>query len=113
MGNTVPSRYPAAVHDQLARLGGHLAIARKRRGLTQAELAKKAGLGRVTVHRIEQGSSGAEFGAWLSLLWALGLERTADLLAAPESDDVGLTLERGRLPQRARGPAAKDLDDAF
>ena len=113
MRNIQRKPYPAAVLDQLGRLGGFVAVARKRRGLTQLALAQKAGLGRATVLRIERGHPATEVGAWLSVLWALGLERSAARLAHPDDDDEGLTLERSRLPQRARGRASRSLDDAF
>ncbi len=93
---------PFVVEDSIKRLGRNIAIARKRRRLSQAELATKAGLTRLLLSRIERGAPTSGIQGYLAALWALGLEREFVNLASPERDEEGTRLERLRLPQRAR-----------
>ncbi len=108
---------PYAVGEACRSLGERLTVARKRRRLTQKELARRAGLSTFTLIRIEKGTPGTELGSVLRVLWALGLERTFALVAAAESDGVGQTLERARLPRRVgqrRESARREVaDDDF
>ncbi len=64
--------------DQIARttkdLGQTLRAARKANGLTQAELAARAGVWQRTVSNIETGTSGAKVDTIFDLLAALDLE---------------------------------------
>jgi len=64
--------------DQIARttkdLGQALRAARKVKGLTQAELAARAGVWQRTVSNIETGASGAKVDTIFDLLAALDLE---------------------------------------
>lgn len=101
---------PEAVRDAVARVGRQIAVARLRRRWRQKDLAEKAGITRATLVGIEQGRLGTGFGAYVAVLWALGLEDSVALLAAPENDAEGLTLEAARLGTRARRPAPMDDD---
>ena len=64
--------------EVLQELGRRLARYRKQSGLTQAELAKRAGIGVATLGRIEGGRS-AQMESWVKVLKALdrlaGLDR--------------------------------------
>ena len=64
--------------NQIARttkdLGQTLRAARKAKGLTQAELAARAGVWQRTVSNIETGASGAKVDTIFDLLAALDLE---------------------------------------
>jgi transcriptional regulator with XRE-family HTH domain len=102
---------PAAVSDAVARLAANIQAARLRRRWPQGELAEKAGITRATLAAIEEGRLGTGIGAYVAVLWALGLEGDVALLASAERDLEGRTLEAARLPQRARTPAG--LDDDF
>jgi transcriptional regulator with XRE-family HTH domain len=102
---------PAAVEDAVARLGANIATARLRRRLRQQDLAEKAGITRATLAAIEQGRLGTGIGAYVSVLWALGLHADVTMLADPDRDVEGATLEAARRPSRAR-PATR-LDDDF
>jgi transcriptional regulator with XRE-family HTH domain len=62
---------------------------RRRRGLTQAELAARAGLPRAKIIQIEKGESGVSIGAYASAAGALG----AELALAPRQRP---TLEEAR-----------------
>lgn len=93
---------PFVVEEGVRRLGQNIAIARKRRRLTQTELATKAGLTRLLLSRLERGAPTTGIQAYFSALWALGLEREFANLASPDNDEEGKRLERLRLPARAR-----------
>jgi len=102
---------PAAVEQAVAQLGANIATARLRRQWRQKDLAEKAGVTRGTVMSIERGKLGTGIGAYVAVLWALGLQGDVALLAAPERDLEGRTLEAARLPERAR--SSTDLSDDF
>jgi y4mF family transcriptional regulator len=63
----------AAVRDA-TDLGAAIRAARRARGLTQAELAKRAGVGRQWLVTVERGHPRAEFGLLTAVLNELGLE---------------------------------------
>jgi transcriptional regulator with XRE-family HTH domain len=102
---------PAAVEQTVAQVGRNIAIARLRRGWRQQDVADKAGITRATLVGIEQGKLGTGFGAYVAVLWALGLHEGVAQIAAPDADAEGSTLEIARLPRRARPSAT--LDDDF
>lgn len=102
---------PAAVEQVVAQLGQNILAARLRRRLPQAELAEKAGVTRPTLVAVEEGNLGTGIGAYVSVLWALGLHSEVEHLASLERDVEGRTLEAARLPKRVR--ARRGLDDDF
>lgn len=93
---------PLVIDQAVKALGRNIAIARKRRGLTQAELARKAGLTKLLLSRLERGSPASGIQGYLAALWALGLEREFVDLASPDRDEEGKRLERLKLPERVR-----------
>ncbi len=62
----------------------HLAQARKTQQLTQAELAERAGLSRMTVQRLESGSLDPRLSTLYAMARVLGLE----LMAVPAPPQV-------------------------
>ena len=62
--------HPSLSHDLLARL----AHARKAANLTQAELAERAGLSRMTVQRLESGSLDPRLSTLQELVRVLNME---------------------------------------
>ncbi len=93
---------PFAVKDGARRIGERLATARKRPRLTLRELASKAGVSYDTARAVEAGNLQTGLGAYLAMLWAMGLESEIQTFADPERDDEGKQLELTRLPQRVR-----------
>jgi len=93
---------PAEVIDRLLKLAERIRLARKRRGWTVAEMAEKAGINRNTLTALELGKPSVSVGAYLSVLWVLGLDRTLNAVADPDKDTHGKTLEATRRPQRVR-----------
>ena len=103
---------PFAVKDGSQRIGGRLAMARKRRRLTLRELAAKAGVSYDTARAVEAGNLQTGLGAYLAMLWAMGLESEIQAFADPERDEEGKQLELARLPQRVRHSKER-FDDEF
>jgi transcriptional regulator with XRE-family HTH domain len=93
---------PAEVADRVKELGYRLRLARARRGMSIAELAPKAGINRNTLNALELGKPGVAIGAYVTVLWALGLDRTLEAVAHPDADTHGKTLEASRRPARVR-----------
>ena len=91
-----------AVRRVLRTLGEDMRTARRRRRITQADLAARMGVSVGTVKRLEAGDPGLAIGSLAMALLGFGkLERLSDLL--PEhADDVGFMLDRENLPQRVR-----------
>ena len=93
---------PAQVSERVDNLGHRVRVARVRRGMSIAELAAKAGLNRNTLNALELGRPGVSLGAFVTVLWALGLDGTFEGLANPDADTHGKTLEASRRPKRVR-----------
>jgi transcriptional regulator with XRE-family HTH domain len=72
----------------LHRLGSAVRDARQRRGLTQAALAKLAGLPRLKVIQIERGEASVSIGAYANVASALGLEFAPVPARRPTLDEV-------------------------
>lgn len=93
---------PARVSESVEHLGHRVRVARVRRSMSIAELAAKAGLNRNTLNALELGRPGISLGAFVTVLWALGLDETLEGLANPDADTHGKTLEASRRPKRIR-----------
>ncbi len=93
---------PAAVGEAARTLGGRIRLARLRRRIALRELAKRAGVNHKTAAAVEGGSLLTGVGAYLALIWALGLERDLSKLVDPDHDEEGKQLELARTPKRAR-----------
>ena len=106
--NISPVDHPQAVRQEIERLAQHIVVARKRRGETQAQWARKLGVSQPTMARIERGDPSVAMASYVMCLWlinpALGL---ADLVA-PEHDHAALEREvaRVRQPRQARKATA-------
>lgn len=105
---------PSAVEKAAKALGANISYARRRRGMKQGDLARRADITPVTLRRVERGNPTTAIAAYFTALWALGLEREIANIGAPDRDAEGKTLERARAPERVRSRAkARDLDDNF
>ncbi len=93
---------PAQAVERTKELGYRVRLARTRRGMSIAEVAAKAGINRNTLNALEFGKPGVALGAYVTVLWALGLDKTLDAVAHPDSDLHGKTLEASRRPARVR-----------
>src|SRR6266545_789206 len=98
----IKGRLPAEVAERVKELGYRLRLARVRRGMSIADVAAKAGINRNTLNALELGKPGVALGAYVTVLWALGLDRTLEAVAHPDADLHGKTLEASRRPARVR-----------
>ncbi|MEM1034833.1 MAG: helix-turn-helix domain-containing protein [Myxococcota bacterium] len=80
-----------AVRRLLADLGENVRLARKRRGLTQALVAERAGMSVPTLRSIEQGAPSVALGSLANVLHSLGLED--DLAEVARDDELGRRLQ--------------------
>lgn len=97
----MPRKPPAMFPSEqrlLHELGERLRLARKRRRLSNAEVAQRAGVSRTTVYKVEAGDPGATLGSYVRVLAVLGLE--ADLGALAVDDNAGSKLQAPGLEQQ-------------
>ena len=84
----------------LKALGQNIELARRRRGMSQADLASRMGVSVSTVRRLEDGHSGTALTYLGSALQVFGeLEKLRLLLDTP-TDSVGPALMDAELPTR-------------
>jgi transcriptional regulator with XRE-family HTH domain len=101
-GERPSRRVPVAVGRSLAEASGHLVAWRKLRGLTQAQLADRAGVAVNTVRRLERGDGGVSFENVLRVLRALGILENLPAALDPYGTDLGRLRSEERLPERVR-----------
>lgn len=90
------------IDSHLDRVGEQIRIARLRRNLTASEVAKRSGMSRATLNKIEKGDPNVTFGSYCAVLHTLGLDDDIELLAA--NDSLGKSIdERNTLRKRASG----------
>ncbi len=87
--------------ERFAALGERLRLARRRRGISSADMARQAFVSRSTVYKLEAGDPGATLGSYFRVLETLGLGADIDKIAA--DDKVGRRLQDFVLGLTARG----------
>lgn len=94
-------------------LGERIVTARRRRRWSQLELARRAGISRQTLIRLEAGDMGARLETLSRVLNALSLSlEPLEAIADPASDAVGLSEELARTPyQRNKVVDPRDAAD--
>jgi transcriptional regulator with XRE-family HTH domain len=100
--NSATNSTPLAVRRAMRNLADSIATWRKLRGLTQAQLAKRADVSRGVIRRIEAADGGVGVENLLRILRALGIH---DLLAEaldPLASDIGRLRSDQELPRRVR-----------
>jgi len=101
---------PLQAAERVAQLGQRIRVARIRRGWSVADLAGRAGINRNTLTALELGKPGTAVGVCFTVLWALGLDKSLEAVADPDTDLHGKALEASRRPRRA-GKSRKASDD--
>lgn len=97
-------RLPFEAEDVLHALADRIRIARKARGLTQPDVAAKAGISTNTLLAMEKGTPSVQIGYWLQVLWALDLlSGFADQVGLLGREAGDIALLEAQLPQRVRG----------
>lgn len=93
--------------ESVGELGARLRDQRLQLGLSQTELARRVGVSRHTLMRLEHGKAGAEIGLVLKMLRALDLEldvRSARATRPREEETDGTwTPDLAQILDRARG----------
>ncbi len=94
--NTRPADYPQAVLQQIGQLAENIATARKRRGETQAQWARKLEVSSPTMARIERGDPPVAMASYVMCLWLINQAQGLADLAAPAHDRAALEREVAR-----------------
>lgn len=105
-------RIPIPVARSQREIGDHVTTWRKLRGLTQAQLAERAGISRGTLLRLEHGEGSTSLEATLRVLRVLGVLDVVSQALDPLQTDIGRLRASQRLPQRVRPRALDGSDDA-
>jgi len=95
-------RIPLQVTDALLKLGEDIRNTRRRRRITMALLAGRAGINAITLGKIEKGHASTSIGAYASVLYELGMIKRLSDIADGRHDLTGRTLADERLPKRVR-----------
>jgi transcriptional regulator with XRE-family HTH domain len=100
------SSIPLPAAHALRELGRDLALARRKRGISTTDMAGRLFVSRDTLWRLERGDPGVALGTLATLAFVLRLHDRLAKLAAPATDELGLSLDERRVPQRIRRPRA-------
>ena len=95
---------PLPATHALRKLDRDLALARRKRGLSTADMAGRLFISRDTLWRLERGDPAVSVGTLATAAFVLQLHDRLANLAAPATDDLGLSLDEQPLPQRIRRP---------
>ena len=101
--NTSPADYPQAVLQQIEQLAQNIVIARKRRGESQAQWAKKLGISQPTMARIERGDPSVAMASYVMCMWLINPSIGLAALVAPQNDHGALEKEVAKI-KRQRKP---------
>lgn len=96
------SPIPLPVARSLIRLGRALSLARRRRHLTQQDMAERIGTSVNTIRRMEAGHPGTALQHFARALQVFGELDKLDQLLDTAQDTLGLALMDEKLPLRVR-----------
>lgn len=100
MSNT--SSIPLPAGHALRKLGRDLALARRKRAISTADMAARLFVSRDTLWRLERGDPTIAMGTLATAAFILQLHERFANLAAPETDALALNLDINRVPKRIR-----------
>ena len=89
----------------LQTMGGNIKLARLRRKLSTEQVAERAGIGRMTLYKIEQGNPSVALGNYIQVLFIIGLQD--DLAQVAANDPLGRKLQDAELTMKKRAPRKK------
>lgn len=93
---------PLPVRRALRDISSSVSQWRRLRGLTQAQVAERAGVSRGVVRRLEAGDGGVSVENMLRILRALGISELVRDALDPLRSDIGRLRAEQRLPERVR-----------
>ncbi len=93
---------PPEARVALERLGGNLALARKRRRESLRAWAARLGVSVSTVTRLEKGDPGVGMGVYAAALWLAGRIQALPELADPALDQGALLISIREAQDRSR-----------
>ncbi len=99
-----PNPLPLPAASALRKLGRELAIARRKRGISTADMTSRLFVSRATLWRLERGDPTVALGTLATVCFVLQLHDRLANLAAPATDALALSLDEKNLPQRIRRP---------
>ena len=91
---------PLPAAHALRKLGRDLALARRKRGIATSDMAARLFVSRDTLWRLERGDPAVAAGTLATAVYILKLHDRLANLAAPSTDELALSLDERRLPQR-------------
>lgn len=94
------SHLPLDVQGILSNLGKNIQISRKRRDMTQAQLAEAMFVSRQTLGRIENGDPSIAISTYLTAIYCLQREKEFDDFLRPENDKIGMLRDIQRQENR-------------
>lgn len=93
---------PPAVRRALRQVADDVVAWRRLRGLTQVQLADRAGVSRDTLTRLERGEGGVSTENLLRVLRALGILDGITAALDPHASEIGRLRSDEQLPRRVR-----------
>ena len=93
---------PRGARRALVKLGGDIAVARKKRRISTVSMAERAFISRGTLYKVEKGDPSVSMGVYATVLAILGLVDRLGDVADRRDDRLGLDLEEDRLPGKVQ-----------
>ncbi len=103
---------PPRVKRTLAKLGGDIRDARKRRRIPVRVMAERALMSPTTLGKIERGDPSVAIGFYANALFVLDLSDRLGEIVDASTDELGLALAEQELPQRVRWPKRRSQPTA-
>ena len=101
------STLPRAARKALVKLGGDIAVARKKRRISTVSMAERAFISRGTLYKLEKGDPSVSMGVYATVLSLLGLIDGLGDLADRGTDTLGLDIDEDRLPKKVHPSGRK------
>ena len=104
---------PSPVVRAMERFGHNISLARRRRNLTQADLAARIGVTVNTVRRLEAGHPGVALQHIARALQVFGELEKLEALMDTAHDSIGMALQDEKLPKIIQPPRGRKKAGAF
>lgn len=93
---------PISARRSLRKLGDNINVARRRRGISQDDMAQRCRISINTLKKLESGDPGVSIGTFATAMMVLGANEEVGQLLDQSMDEQGLLLDKAALPQRIR-----------